>query len=447
MTTAAPDRHGALPAGHTTLRTVTATHNLLTGDSSRVDLTVKGEIPAQVRVSATPVQRTDVDGSPMLAAYDISLTDPDGQEWQPAYGHPVTVTITDPSFGNGRSLDIFHEGPEGREYVASVISVNNTVTFPAKHFSVYVVGNPDGRNRLVVMFYRAYNPYADPNSESYETPIAPEHQNITIPDTVFSLVRRGDTVDNGEILESLIYPPGPGYLHPGVRFFGWSGRPDYSAELEDRMTIDIVRDSVYRRLLDTADKFNDLDTLKFFSVRLRTHNVYYRSFYNPRVVVGIDDILYPRDSTNVRPYVIHENYVPEDIDDYFNGWKLVDGDGGHLPRPLADVRRSRKGCLLYRPEIPEVGSDHPADWRQAGGQQTRRPHPLWLHLRRMVRRLQLRSTLCVSGIFDQRHHYLCQVESQYKGQLYGDGLEAEFGARRLRPRALLFRFRLCGTKC
>ncbi|MBR5919728.1 MAG: InlB B-repeat-containing protein, partial [Bacteroidales bacterium] len=326
VTTAAPDRHGALPAGHTTLRTVTATHNLLTGDSSRVDLTVKGEIPAQVRVSATPVQRTDVDGSPMLAAYDISLTDSDGQEWQPAYGHPVTVTITDPSFGNGRSLDIFHEGPEGREYVASVISVNNTVTFPAKHFSVYVVGNPDGRNRLVVMFYRANNPYADPNSDLYENPIAPEHQNIHIPDTVFSLVRRGDTVNNGEILESLIYPPGPGYLRPGVRFFGWSGRPDYSAELEDRMTIDIVRDSVYRRLLDTADKFNDLDTLKFFAVRLRTHNVYYRSFYNPRVVVGIDDILYPRDSTNVRPYVIHENYVPEDIDDYFNGWKLVAGD-------------------------------------------------------------------------------------------------------------------------
>lgn len=80
----------------------------------------------------------------MLAAYDITLTDEHNQEWQPAYGQPAQVTITDPGFGNGRKLDIFHETEEGREYVTTVVSVNNTVTFPAKHFSVYVIGTPNG---------------------------------------------------------------------------------------------------------------------------------------------------------------------------------------------------------------------------------------------------------------------------------------------------------------
>ena len=136
-------------------------------NGATVNFTVAGKIPAGAELTAVPVERVDVDGSPMLAAYDITLMD-NGKEWQPAYGQPTQVTITDPNFGNGKSLDIFHEGPEGREYVASVVSVNNTVTFTAKHFSVYVVGNTDN-SRLVVMFIRAYNPYNDPNSTEYES--------------------------------------------------------------------------------------------------------------------------------------------------------------------------------------------------------------------------------------------------------------------------------------
>ena len=338
VTTAAPDRHGALPAGHTTLRTVTATHNLLTGDSSRVDLTVKGEIPAQVRVSATPVQRTDVDGSPMLAAYDITLTGSDGQEWQPAYGHPVTVTISDPSFGNGRNLDIFHENPDGREYVTTVVSVNNTVTFAAKHFSVYVVGTANN-DRLVVMFLKAYNPYNDPNSAYYETPLASGHQNYSVPDTVCMLVKRADTVNNGDNLKTLIYASGPGYMYPGVQFFGWAGTPDYTTDPDEQMTIHDVRDSVYQRLL-AENSYNDLDTVKFFPVLLRNHKVYYRTPRHPKVAVAVDDILYRSDSSDIRPYVVNQSYVPEVKNENFNGWKLVNGD--------ANVTYGNKGTdVLY----------------------------------------------------------------------------------------------------
>lgn len=292
-------------------------------NGATVNFTVAGKIPAGAELTAVPVERVDVDGSPMLAAYDITLMD-NGKEWQPAYGQPTQVTITDPNFGNGKSLDIFHEGPEGREYVASVVSVNNTVTFTAKHFSVYVVGNTDN-SRLVVMFIRAYNPYNDPNSTEYESPLASEHQNYSVPDTVCMLVKRADTVNSGDNLKTLIYAPGPGYMYPGVGFFGWAGTPDYTTDPDEQMTIHDVRDSVYQRLL-AENSFSDLDTLKFFPVLLCNHNVYYRSSRSPKVVIGVDAVLYRSDSSNIRPYIVNESYVPEDLNENFNGWKLMDGD-------------------------------------------------------------------------------------------------------------------------
>ena len=244
----------------------------------------------------------------MLAAYDITLTD-NGREWQPAYGQPAQVTITDPSFGNGRRLDIFHESDEGREYVATVVSVNNTVTFAAKRFSVYVVGTADNQ-RLVVMFLKAYSPNNDPNN--------------VLQDTVCMLVKRSDTVNNGELLKTLIYAPGPGYMAPGVGFFGWAGTPDYTTDPDEQMTIHEVRDSVYQRLL-IDNSYNDLDTVKFFPVLLRNHKVYYRTPRHPKVAVAVDDILYRSDSSHIRPYIVNQGYVPEVKNENFNGWKLVNG--------------------------------------------------------------------------------------------------------------------------
>ena len=53
-------------------------------NGSIVDFTVTGRMPAGTMVTATPVERTDADGTPMLVAYDITLTD-NGRDWQPAY--------------------------------------------------------------------------------------------------------------------------------------------------------------------------------------------------------------------------------------------------------------------------------------------------------------------------------------------------------------------------
>ena len=95
------------------------------------------------------------------------------------------------------------------------------------------------------------------------------------------LVKRADTVNNGEFLKTLISAPGPGYMAPGVQFFGWAATPDYSADPDGQMTIRDVRDSVYKKLL-ADNSFNDLDTLKLFPVLLRNYKVYYRTPATPK---------------------------------------------------------------------------------------------------------------------------------------------------------------------
>ncbi|MBR4184507.1 MAG: hypothetical protein IKQ87_01960, partial [Clostridia bacterium] len=73
-----------------------------------------------------------------LARYDITILDENGDAWQPA--EPVDVTITDDAFGDGEILTVYYVDEDGNRPERSiVVSENNTVTFMAEHFSVYLV--------------------------------------------------------------------------------------------------------------------------------------------------------------------------------------------------------------------------------------------------------------------------------------------------------------------
>lgn len=285
----------------------------LSKDGTAVDFTVTGRMPAHARMHVTSVEREDEEGNPMLAAYDITLTDGQNQEWQPAYGQPAQVTITDPNFGNGKELDIFHETEEGREYVATVVSVNNTVTFPAKHFSVYVIGTKNGKNRMVISFVRPVgHTSASPDSLLY--------------DTVSMVVKRADTIYNGKFMTRLVYPPGIKYIPEGANFFGWSRTPNYTASPESRMTIDVVRQIVYDTLktMDTIE-VDCRDTMMFYSVLLKSYNISYRS-RKSNVIIGVDQVLYLLNDTIVQDYTVNEAYIPSDANANFEGWLLAEGD-------------------------------------------------------------------------------------------------------------------------
>ncbi len=298
----------------------------ITKEGTAVDFTVTGRMPAHARVHATPVEREDEEGNPMLAAYDITLTDEHNQEWQPAYGQPAQVTITDPGFGNGRKLDIFHETEEGREYVTTVVSVNNTVTFPAKHFSVYVIGTPNGKNRMVVAFVKTRHNDAYPSSPD-----------SLLYDTLYMLVKRADTIYNGKFMTRLVYPPNPGYIPKGANFFGWSQSRNYTAAPESRMTIDVVRELVYDRLKNGEEITKDLgDTMMFYSVLLKSHTINYRSLRNPNVVIGVDQVLYLLNDNPVQDYTVNESYIPTEANANFQGWLLMEGDSNIVEGTLPD---------------------------------------------------------------------------------------------------------------
>lgn len=113
-------------------------------------LTVAGNLPVTANVTAVPVRANTPDGKPAVAAYDITISD-GGREWQPAPGDPVLVTLADKKFVDGKLLDIYHQGPNGPEFVATVMPKNGSITFPGYSFSVYIVGESHQYDRIKVV--------------------------------------------------------------------------------------------------------------------------------------------------------------------------------------------------------------------------------------------------------------------------------------------------------
>ena len=114
-------------------------------------MTLKGGMPQSAKVQATKVDRSTSNGKHVYGAYDITITNGTA-EWQPAGGAPVMVSITDPNFADGTLLDVYHEGANGNEFVATVSPTNHTITFPAHSFSVYIVTETGDQARLIVNF-------------------------------------------------------------------------------------------------------------------------------------------------------------------------------------------------------------------------------------------------------------------------------------------------------
>ncbi|MBQ2350679.1 MAG: hypothetical protein II394_00505, partial [Bacteroidales bacterium] len=120
--------------------------------SGSLVLEVKGVDDASV--SATPVERTSPNGKQLYCAYDIDITK-DGREWQPEPEQPAMVSMENTNFADGQLLDIYHEGANGLEFVATVASENGKITFPAHSFSVYIVAAAGDYARLKVNLHQA----------------------------------------------------------------------------------------------------------------------------------------------------------------------------------------------------------------------------------------------------------------------------------------------------
>ncbi len=255
-------------------------------------LEVKGVDDASV--SATPVERTSPNGKQLYCAYDIDITK-DGREWQPEPEQPAMVSMTDPGFADGQMLDIYHEGANGLEFVATVASENGKITFPAHSFSVYIVTQAEDFYRLKVNLHQA-----DGNL-------------VTI------FVKKLD-IDRGDF-NLVVYNPGMGTIDPasGVSCMGWIAKENYTKDdVPDALTYDMVRDSIRNRL--NAGLAEDGIVLDFYTMLFKYRSVTYLD--HNEAVVQTDQLLFRVDEDmTVASYTVNAPYTTDDSHK-FEGWKI-----------------------------------------------------------------------------------------------------------------------------
>ena len=234
----------------------------------------------------------------VLASYDITILDENGESWQPEKA--VTVTIKDDSFGDGKTLQIYHQGSNGREFVATVTSHNNTVSFPAEHFSVYVVVE-SVVPRLTVNFVS--------KGTTVET----------------AIVKAADTDD--EIADIIADPSNKVVLGENEVFRGWiANKPNYTVEdIENAMSVSAIRSDAKARAgaLSGAD-----GTVTYYALVYRVYHVTYKGeFENPTADVfrGTHEILFHyNDSAEYQNYTVNMP-AQGDSTHNFEGWLVNDG--------------------------------------------------------------------------------------------------------------------------
>lgn len=263
-------------------------------DGSQVSLEVVGNMPVTATVEAVPVKANTPDGKPAVAAYDITIIN-GGREWQPNPSDPVMVTLSDPNFVDGKLLDVFHQGPNGPEFVGTMMPKNGTITFPAYSFSVYIVGESHGKDRVKVVFK---------NGTTEITSYYVKPDDMT-PDSMF---------------KKIVYDPGVGSLNEGEFFRGWTTTQNYTAATADSaMTIDGVRDNL-RTLL--GGTFSDGTVVTYYALIYKSFAVSYRDEFN--VVLSTDNLLILPSQSN-SPYTVNMDYTPADDEHALVGWKVSAG--------------------------------------------------------------------------------------------------------------------------
>ena len=230
----------------------------------------------------------------VLASYDITILDENGESWQPEKA--VTVTIKDDSFGDGKTLQIYHQGSNGREFVATVTSHNNTVSFPAEHFSVYVVVE-SVVPRLTVKFVNGTTEVA----------------------TMY--VKAEDTAAE---VEKIINDPGAGTVPAGQVFKGWTTEQNYTKDTTMMTIADVRADAMAKAAALTAD-----GSVTYYAAMFKQYKVTYEAPINlddptsQLVVVGTESVEIPSRETNAA-YTVNQGFSTDDTHN-FEGWKVVEG--------------------------------------------------------------------------------------------------------------------------
>lgn len=276
------------------------------------EISKSGSLVLEVRgvdnasVSATPVERISPNGKQLYCAYDIDITK-DGREWQPEPEQPAMVSMENTNFADGQLLDIYHEGANGLEFVATVASENGKITFPAHSFSVYIVAQAGDYARLKVNLHQADG-------------------------TVVTIYVKKLDLTQGNF-NRIVYNPGMGTdnLAAGVKCMGWvvSADGNYTvADTANALSFDGVRDRIRTQLNNGV---TDGTELNFYAMLFKLYSVTYLGENNS--VYETDELLYRADAATspAISYTVNANYTPGENSRNFEGWKVnSSSDGSHI---------------------------------------------------------------------------------------------------------------------
>ncbi len=116
----------------------------LTQQEQQAKITLTGEMPKNAVVKAYPVN-VEIESEKILAAYDITIYDEQGNAFQPENG-AITVKIEtleiQEALAETTELNVYHMEDEqaAPEVVEEVVPEETAVSFEAESFSIYVVG-------------------------------------------------------------------------------------------------------------------------------------------------------------------------------------------------------------------------------------------------------------------------------------------------------------------
>ena len=271
------------------------------------EISKSGSLVLEVRgvddasVSATPVERTSPNGKQLYCAYDIDITK-DGREWQPEPEQPAMVSMENTNFADGQLLDIYHEGANGLEFVATVASENGKITFPAHSFSVYIVAAAGDYARLKVNLHQADG-------------------------TVVTIYVKKLDITQGDF-NRIVYNPGIGTPADGVDCMGWIADENYDEEsILDALTFDEVRDSIRNRVTSGVTDGTQLD---FYAMLFKHYSVTYLA--ENESVLHTDVMPFRADADNsAMNYSVNALYTPASSTQNFEGWLVsTRSDGEHI---------------------------------------------------------------------------------------------------------------------
>ncbi len=271
------------------------------------EISKSGSLVLEVRgvddasVTATPVERISPNGKQLYCAYDIDITK-NGREWQPEPEQPAMVSMENTNFADGQLLDIYHEGANGLEFVATVASENGKITFPAHSFSVYIVAAAGDYARMKVNLHKADG-------------------------TIVTIYVKKLDVDRGDF-NRIFYNPGFGTIRDGVQCRGWIAKRDYTEEdIPSALTIDEVRDIVTDRLNAGVEDGTEID---FYTMLFKSFSIMYLDEND--AVINHDVLLFRADKNITSlPYTVSTNYTPRSNTSKFEGWMVKSSaDGEHI---------------------------------------------------------------------------------------------------------------------